>query len=639
MGTEQDLQARIRTLTLRIQTLTKQLSIARDKDRQLTRLIDALYQSLPGHTWCEPAVCRNQFDGLSVVIAAYNIPRQLQRTLLSCSPTYQQFDPERLEIIVVDNGSTVPLQKSDFARFPNIKQIIRIERKPSPVFGLNEGMARARFSTIALMIDGAHLLTPGIFNHVRSLVALMPRPVINVPQYILGPASQNLRSADNAFEREAEDLRTLGWPQHGYTLFDYAVMAGENPHRAPLDAIESNCLVTTRAVLDDCGGFDERFDETGAGLANIEIFNRLCHDPRNEYITLLGEGTFHQNHGGTTTSLTPEERDELVQRYYEKYKAVTGNERNFNMRGPFVYGPVSNGNRFVPVISREFGQARAKILQQLADIYVQRARYGQTGEIPSLTLRPSSSEERRVWPTLPPRGLPGSRGPARYGYRSILKTIHEVIRPRLYLEIGVDNGESLNLAQCPRIGVDSAADISVSLLEPTRIFRMTSDQFFADERRCARLFADGCDMAFVDGMHLCENVLRDFMNVERWVSRNGVVVLDDVYPEQLAMADRDRQFNAWSGDVFKIIPVLRRYRPDLRLHVFEAFIGPYRKGLALVAGLDPESQVLRTHYDQIRLDMLGDTYSISSIEDLERMVPITPIDDLVPVLRSLRPTG
>ena len=263
MSAEDELYAEIRTLHRMILTLEKRVQVYREQDRQLIRLTDTLYKSLPGRTWYEPTVCKNEFDGISVIIAAYNIPKQLQRTLISCSPLYQKFDGVPLEIIVVDNGSTVPLQKSDFVRFPNVQQIIRIEGKPSPVFGLNEGIARARFSIIALMIDGAHLLTPGIFNHVRSLVAHMPRPVINVPQYMLGTVSQNLRPADNAFEREADDLRALGWPEYGYTLFDYAVMVGEHYYRAPLDAIESNCLVTTRAVLDDCGGLRRALRRAG----------------------------------------------------------------------------------------------------------------------------------------------------------------------------------------------------------------------------------------------------------------------------------------------------------------------------------------------------------------------------------------
>ena len=151
---------------------------------------------------------------------------------------------------------------------------------------------------------------------------------------------------------------------------------------------------------------------------------------------------------------------------------------------------------------------------------------------------------------------------------------------------------------------------------------MTSDQFFEDESRCGELLNTGIDLAFIDGMHLCEYVLRDIVNVERWCSPNGVIVLDDVLPEQLEMADRDRPYNAWCGDVYKIIPALREYRPDLEINVFEAFIGPYRKGLAIINGLNPSDKCLSEAYDEIRRRLRGSEYSVASIQELEALVVV-----------------
>ena len=39
---------------------------------------------------------------------------------------------------------------------------------------------------------------------------------------------------------------------------------------------------------------------------------------------------------------------------------------------------------------------------------------------------------------------------------------------------------------------------------------------------------------------------------------NGQIVLDDVLPEQMEMVERTRRFNAWCGDVYKIVPILRK---------------------------------------------------------------------------------
>lgn len=629
------LKRELSTLKNLNKNMSRQLTVLKEKDRQLMRLTDSMYQHLSAHDDYAESSQDSKFDGITLIIAAYNIPQQLQRTLTSCTAIYQNVDPSNLEVIIIDNGSDVPLQKSDFPNFPRVSKVIRIDGRSSPVFGMNVGIEEAKYSTVALMIDGAHMLTPGVIGNAKSIIDLKRRAVINVPQYILGCESQNLRSVENAFDREAEDLRQLGWPADGYTLFDYAVVAGEGANKHYLDAIESNCLVTTKEVLADCGAYDERFDEAGAGLANIELFNRLCHDPKNQYVTLVGEGSFHQDHNGTTTSLSSDERDRVVKSYYEKYKEVTGDERNFSFRGPFLFGDVSICNRLIPTISREYGLARNKLLRQLSDIYIMRARHSQHGEIPSLTFKAHAADERKIRPVLPPLGLAKGKDGQRYGYRSILKTIHDRLKPRRYFEIGVDDGGSISLAKCPSVGIDPDFELVSNLQSPTQLFRKESDTFFADTELCKRVFAEGADLAFIDGMHLAEYVLRDFINVEKWAGRNCVVVIDDVYPEQFAMAERDRAFNAWCGDVYKIIPILKEHRPDLNVHVFEAFAGPYRKGVALISNLDESNLSLATSSQQICDDIAGGKYAVSSISELEEMFPATDIDQLGAVLEAL----
>ena len=68
---------------------------------------------------------------------------------------------------------------------------------------------------------------------------------------------------DQKVTREAAER--IGWPANGYSLFDYAIVPGENANKHHLASIESNCLITTREVWNDCGAYDERFDEPGAG--------------------------------------------------------------------------------------------------------------------------------------------------------------------------------------------------------------------------------------------------------------------------------------------------------------------------------------------------------------------------------------
>ncbi|MEM9422306.1 MAG: hypothetical protein AAF986_07365, partial [Pseudomonadota bacterium] len=109
-----------------------------------------------------------------------------------------------------------------------------------------------------------------------------------------------------------------------------------------------------------------------------------------------------------------------------------------------------------------------------------------------------------------------------------------------------------------------------------------------------------------------------------------------VLPEQIEMADRDRAFNAWCGDVYKVIPVLREFRPDLTIHVFEAFIGPYRKGIATITNLDPANRVLEEQYDAIAPDLIGDKYTADSIPELEKSVTVSRYKEFKKVVKQVK---
>ena len=197
-----------------------------------------------------------------------------------------------------------------------------------------------------------------------------------------------------------------------------------------------------------------------------------------------------------------------------------------------------------------------------------------------------------------------------------LRRIHELARPRNYLEIGVNNGHSLALSRVPSIAVDPAFKVTIPQRVDVHLVKATSDDFFArpdpirhlrsgrsplrNLRRGRSPFAyyrggTTVDFAFIDGMHLFEFALRDFMNVERFAHWSSIIVFDDMLPRDVDEAARDRHTSAWTGDVFKVIPVLRQYRPDLT--VIPVDTKP--TGLLMVLGADPTSRVLKAHYDEI----------------------------------------
>ena len=57
---------------------------------------------------------------LSIVVIAYNMDRELQRTIDSLSPTYQRdVTGSEYEVIVVDNGSESPLKTDHWVLGPD----------------------------------------------------------------------------------------------------------------------------------------------------------------------------------------------------------------------------------------------------------------------------------------------------------------------------------------------------------------------------------------------------------------------------------------------------------------------------------------------------------------------------------------
>ena len=194
--------------------------------------------------------------------------------------------------------------------------------------------------------------------------------------------------------------------------------------------------------------------------------------------------------------------------------------------------------------------------------------------------------------------------------------LHRLVRPRTYLEIGVANGASLRFSRVPSIAIDPEFQIGVSLQCDLQLARTTSDEFFArpdpirhlrssrnplrNIRRGRPLFdyylgGTRLDLAFIDGMHQFDFVLRDFMNVERQSRWASVIAFDDMLPRDVEEAARDRHTEQWAGDVYKLMPVLAKYRPDL----VAIPVDTEPTGILVVLGADRDSRVLAEHHDEI----------------------------------------
>jgi hypothetical protein len=176
-----------------------------------------------------------------------------------------------------------------------------------------------------------------------------------------------------------------------------------------------------------------------------------------------------------------------------------------------------------------------------------------------------------------------------------LTALHEAYKPRSYLEIGVNEGRSLAQSTTRTIGVDPDFQINVELACDLKLVKMTSDDFFARPDATSWFPEDVVDFTFIDGRHIFEFALRDFINAEKLSAPASVIVLDDIFPRSASEAARDRHTLYWAGDVYKIMVVLEENRPDLT--VVPTDTEP--TGVAVVLGLDPSSTVLPDNYDTI----------------------------------------
>lgn len=192
------------------------------------------------------------------------------------------------------------------------------------------------------------------------------------------------------------------------------------------------------------------------------------------------------------------------------------------------------------------------------------------------------------------------------GYDAFLKQIHDVLEPSTYLEIGVGTGATLDLAHCTSVAIDSQFQLGINKAgsrAETYYFQMQSDEFFA-KHDLRKFLPGGVDFVFLDGMHLYEYLLRDFINTEKYAHKKTIVAMHDCYPINLEVADREMNLDRrtddttrlwWSGDVWKLLPILRDYRPDLQVTVFDC----PPTGLVIVKGLDSDAKALTNNHDEI----------------------------------------
>jgi glycosyltransferase involved in cell wall biosynthesis len=193
-------------------------------------------------------------------------------------------------------------------------------------------------------------------------------------------------------------------------------------------------------------------------------------------------------------------------------------------------------------------------------------------------------------------GLARLRMPGDF-YHVWLDRFYSTLAPANVVEIGVDKGQSLSRVCAPTtaIGVDPYPDISFPLKTESHIFPETSDEFFA-RRGLDTLLAGGLlGIGFIDGLHLYEQVLRDFMHLEAYCGPRSVILIHDTVPLDEATQNRKCNTQFHTGDVWKIVLCLKHYRPELDVFTIAT---PWT-GLTVVTGFHVESRLFANSYEEV----------------------------------------
>lgn len=214
-------------------------------------------------------------------------------------------------------------------------------------------------------------------------------------------------------------------------------------------------------------------------------------------------------------------------------------------------------------------------------------------------------------------------------YTNFFGLVDRMMQPKSYFEIGTERGRSVREFKCDAVCVDPNFILESDVIGKRRalhFFQMPSDDFFA-AHDLKKILGNAPDVCFLDGMHLAEYLLRDFINTERTCTPRSIIFMHDCLPSNARMALRTHQVgdpeegkwqHAWTGDVWKMVPILKKFRPDLQVFVLDC--AP--TGLIAVTNLDPSSTILRENYQNTKEIMRNLDLEEFTIQRLWEQFPV-----------------
>ncbi len=277
---------------------------------------------------------------LSVVVIFHDMRREAARTLHTLSEKYQAGVTARYEVIVIDNGSTAPLDPEMVgAMGANFRYQFVPTGSVSPAEAVNHGAAMAEGEFLAVIVDGARMATPGLVAGTLAATQPFREPFVSTLSWHLGPKVQN-ESILDGYDQVEEDrlLASIDWRANGYDLFTISTIA-QSSRRGFFGGIPIECswLCMRSETFRRLGGFDARFRTSGGGLVNHDFRDRALAVCGIAPVLLLGEGVFHQFHGGVATNVGMQGHP--IGRFRAEYCAIHGRPYVARPSPPaFLYG-------------------------------------------------------------------------------------------------------------------------------------------------------------------------------------------------------------------------------------------------------------------------------------------------------------
>lgn len=405
----------------------------------------------------------HRIPDVSILVCAYNMQRELPRTLFTLSKSYQRnLEGITCEVVVLDNGSSPAVDEEEIRKIIPDVRVIRPEVcLQSPACAINKAMRELKGRLLGLWIDGARLASPGLVARALDAWRADASKAIGTLAFHLGPDVQ-VRSVGDGYSALVEDslLASIPWKKNGYQLFQIAVPASSSAAGWFGCMNETNGFFVDREFWSALGGLDERFSMPGGGYVNLDLWARAVAASNNNPWVILGEATFHQVHGGASSN--------------------GGTETRIMMRDEYVsikcqpFQKLDYRARYVGSLDDEiYFAGSTRQLDRYRKVHTVRGRAFRVG----LNIRQLSAIQTGTLSTSY-KGLRLAKNP--FDLALYLQVIQKQ-RPRTIIEVGTSEGGSAVwlIDQCKAVGLPETRLITIDL-KPPKLMSDGVEFFYGD---------------------------------------------------------------------------------------------------------------------------------------------------------------